>query len=119
MRDGVFLDAETLLIEAKASGHGESYRAFATRKGVRASVGARVKGNRGELFVEVLVQLCRGGSAVDLSSLEEALSLLKDLQGRGYAMTCSEGTVMCELEVEAGELAAEVNHLMKDPRKPE
>lgn len=103
------IDVQALQEGAKNSEHKESYGVLEKSDEYQIGVGARL-GSTGQLsfFFEVLVYLCPSSSGVDLPLLERSLMFLRELQSRGYSLTCQDdGSMSCEIIVPPQDLAAE------------
>ena len=97
------INEKRLAEEARASEHGEAYRAMAKRDSYRIGVGARVNGGL-VYFVEVVVPVT-SGPQVELGEMERRLDVLKRLEGEGFTLTPQEdGRISSELLVQVGEL---------------
>ncbi len=106
--DGL-LNPEALVEEAKASKHGEAYKTLDSRLSYRIGVGVRLRSSENySFFIEILVYLCPASGNLDLETLEKCLACLKELEKRGYSLTCQDGEcVSCETTVPAERLAEE------------
>ncbi len=82
------LDVERLAEEARASEHGEAYRAMAKSEDYRIGIGARVNGGL-VYFVEVVAPVT-SGPQVELGEMERSLDVLKRLEKEGFALTPQE-----------------------------
>jgi hypothetical protein len=100
MKEERSMDARALLDCARASQTGEHFQELEKGTTYRVGVGARVSSpDRPSLFIEVIVNPCPGPD-VDLSLMEENLSVLRELETRGYIMRCEDdGSIVCELLV--------------------
>lgn len=97
------IDEKRLAEEARASEHGEAYKAMAKRDSYRIGVGARVNGGL-TFFVEVVVPVT-SGPQVELGDMERRLDVLKRLEGEGFTLTPQEdGSISGELLVQVDEL---------------
>jgi hypothetical protein len=97
------IDEKRLAEEARASEHGEAYRAMAKSDGYRIGIGARVNGGL-VYFVEVVVP-ATSGPQVELGEMERSLDVLKRLEEEGFTLTPQEdGSISGELLVQEGEL---------------
>ena len=97
------IDEERLAEEARASEHGEAYRAMAKSGAYRIGIGARVNGGL-VYFVEVVVP-ATSGPHVELGEMERSLEVLKRLEEEGFTLTPQEdGSISGELLVREGEL---------------
>ena len=97
------IDEKRLAEEARASEHGEAYRAMVKNDSYRIGVGARVNGGL-VYFVEVVVPVT-SGPQVELGEMERRLDILKRLEGVGFILTPQEdGNIGGELLVPVGEL---------------
>jgi hypothetical protein len=118
MRKDMVLDIEALLEEARASKHREAYKTLDRGLSYRIGVGARFESpDNYSLFIEILIYLCPASGNLDLKALGKSLACLKELEKRGYSLTCQDGEcVSCEITVSTGRLAEEyfaVKSLMK------
>ena len=92
------IDGERLAAEARASEHGEAYRAMAKSDAYRIGVGARVNGGL-VYFVEVVISVT-SGPQVELGEMERSLDVLKRLEKEGFTLTPQEdGSISGELLV--------------------
>jgi hypothetical protein len=109
MNENTPLDAAALLEEAKTSEYQEAYRTLERNPNYRIGVGVRLTPFKSPyFFVEILIYLCSSFSNVDLNALEKALTCLKELKVRNYALTCQDGNcVSCEAAVPAPDLTEE------------
>lgn len=97
------IDEERLAEEARASEHGEAYRAMAKSDEYRIGIGARVNGGL-VYFVEVVVP-ATAGPQIELGEMERRLDVLKRLEEEGFTLTPQEdGSISGELLVQKGEL---------------
>ena len=97
------IDERRLAEEARASEHGEAYRAMAKSDEYRIGIGARVNGGL-VYFVEVVVPVT-SGPQVELGEMERSLDVLKRLEEAGFALTPQEdGSISGELLVQEDEL---------------
>jgi len=103
------IDVKALLEEAKNSEHKESYRILERNPKYRIGIGIRLESSgQPSFFIETLVYLCPNPSRIDLSLLEKTLILLKELQARGYSLSCQDDhCISCETTVPPQNLAAE------------
>jgi len=92
------IDERHLTKEARASEHGEAYRAMEKSDGYRIGIGARVNGGL-VYFVEVVVP-ATSGPQVELGEMERSLDVLKRLEEEGFTLTPQEdGSISGELLV--------------------
>ena len=97
------IDVERLAEEARASEHGEAYRAMAKSDAYRIGIGARVNGGL-VYFVEVVVPVT-SGPQVELGEMERSLDVLKRLEKEGFTLTPQEdGSISGELLVSKARL---------------
>jgi hypothetical protein len=82
------IDVDLLAEEARASEHGEAYRAMAKNEEYRIGIGARVNGGL-VYFVEVVVPIT-SGPQVELGEMERSLDVLKRLEKEGFTLTPQE-----------------------------
>jgi len=103
------IDVKALLEEAKNSEHKESYRILERNPKYRIGIGIRLESSgQPSFFIETLVYLCPNPSKIDLSLLEKTVILLKELQARGYSLSCQDDhCILCETTVPPQNLAAE------------
>ncbi|MEM2980140.1 MAG: hypothetical protein QW385_02020 [Thermoproteota archaeon] len=103
------LKPEALMEEAKASKHGEAYKTLDSGLSYRIGIGARLKSSENySFFVEILVYLCPASGNLDLETLGKCLACLKELEKRGYSLTCQDGEcISCETTVSSERLAEE------------
>ena len=104
------MDARAIEDTARASDTGEHFQELDKKPSFRIGVGARVRPpERPAFFIEVIVNPCPGPD-VDLSLMEKNLSILKDLETRGYTMRCEDdGSIVCELLARPDEVEEEVD----------
>lgn len=103
------LNINSLQKEAKVSEHNEAFQILARMQNCRVGVGARFESaETTSFFIEVLLSLCTSDHTVDLNLVERNLHLLKQLEKRGYALSCEDdGTISCEHAISSKNLAAE------------
>lgn len=109
MKGTKLIDVQSLREEAKNSEHRESYRVLERSHNYRIGVGARLTSS-GQLsfFLEAIIYLCPDASGVDLPLLEKNLMLLRELQTRGYSLSCQDdSSILCETTVPPQNLVAE------------
>jgi len=109
MKETHLIDIKVLKSEAETSEHGESYRVLERTRNYRIGVGARL-GPSGQAFcfLEVVVHLCPSTSEVDTALLEKSLTFLKELQARGYSLSCEDdGSISCEISLTPDNLDTE------------
>ena len=113
MRKKLQIDFQDLQEEAERSEHKEAFRVLERRNDYRMGVGARLETpHHPSFFVEVLVNICQRSSKVDLVVLQEKLELLKELQARGYSMSCQDySCISCETTVSSDNIASEYEFL--------
>lgn len=106
------MDTRAMEDSARASETGEHFVELDKGTSFRVGVGARVSfPKRPSFFIEVIVNPCPG-PVVDLSLMEENLSVLKELGTRGYTMRCEDdGSIVCEVLVHPDEVEAEVGRV--------
>lgn len=95
------LNPEALVKEAKASKHREVYRTLDSSLSYRIGVSVRFDFSENySFFIEVLFYLCPASGSVDLETLDKCLACLKELEKRGYCLTCQDGEcISCEATV--------------------
>ncbi len=92
------IDGDRLAEEARASEHGEAYRAMEKSDDYRIGIGARVNGGL-VYFVEVVVPVT-SGPQVELGEMERRLDVLKRLEKEGFTLTPqADGSISGELLV--------------------
>ncbi len=97
------IDVERLAEEARASEHGEAYRAMAKSEDYRIGIGARVNGGL-VYFIEVVAPVT-SGPQVELGEMERSLDVLKRLEEEGFTLTPQEdGSISGEFLVSKGGL---------------
>lgn len=103
------MDARALEDKARTSETGEHFQELDKGTSYRIGVGARVSSPEPpSFFIEVIVNPCPG-PGVDLSLLEKNLSVLKELETRGYTVRCEDdGSIVCEVIVQPDEVDDEV-----------
>lgn len=107
------IDLEALRRGALTSPQGEYYTSLTPHGDNRIGVGARIKQKETKYFIEVIVPLCRGAKP-SLTDLDAKLTLLKELEARGYTLTCEDdGSVSCEMLLPESGVAAELRRLYK------
>lgn len=105
------IDLEALKREARSSPRGESYTHLESCEDKRVGVGARIKQEEVQYFVEVVIPLCRG-EKVNIPKLEKKTTLLKALEKRGYTLICEDdGSISCEIELPRSEIDSELVRL--------
>jgi len=109
MKDTKLIDVHALQEEARNSEHKESYRILERNPKYRIGIGARqVSSSQPIFFIEVLVNMCPNHSQVDLFLLEKELLFLKEVQSRGYSLSCQgDSYVACEISITPQNLATE------------
>ena len=102
------IDPRSLEDSASTSETGEYFQELEKGTTFRVGVGARVSSSeRPSLFIEVIVNPCPGPD-VDLSLMDKNLSVLRELETRGYTMRCEDdGSIVCELLVNSQGMDAE------------
>ena len=113
MKETKLIDIKVLLEKAKNSEHKESYRVLERSRNYRIGIGARLEPtDQPSFFFEILVYLCPQSSKFDLQVLEKNLVLLKELQARGYSLSCQDDRcISCETTVPPQNLAAEYENI--------
>jgi hypothetical protein len=112
------IDLENLRRDAFSSSQGESYTPLQPHECCRVGVGARINQGETQYFIEVVVTLCRGEKP-DLTKIEEKLHLLKNLETRGYSMTCEDdGSLSCEIQLSRIDFEAELERF-SDTHSPQ
>jgi len=103
------IDMRLLESEAETSEHGESYKVLERSRNYRVGVGARLgPSDRLSYFLEVVIILCPRSPEVDTAHLEKELMLLKELQERGYSLSCEDdGSISCEASIASRNLDGE------------
>jgi len=114
MRETKLIDIKALLEEAKNSQHKESYRVLERSWNHRIGLGVRLESSgQPSFFIEALIYLCPNPSKIDLSLLEKNLMFLKELQVRGYSLSCQDDKcIACETIVAPQNLAAEYETIL-------
>ena len=108
MREENKINVNSLQEEAEKSEDKEAFTVLARLPGYRVGVGARLEFSNPTFFVEIIANVCAGHHAVNLNSLKKNLSVLSQLQERGYLLTCEgDGTISCEVAVPSENLKAE------------
>ncbi len=86
------IDIKALAAEAKIAKHKETYQLVEKNQNYRIGIGARADtSNFVSFFVEVIINLSHESADVDLLLLEKALSCLKKLHRKGYALAYEDG----------------------------
>jgi hypothetical protein len=103
------IDPTMLLEKAKESEYKESYMLLEGTKNYRVGVGAEITpSNNPSFFFEVIVYLCSESDEVDLSILERGLMFLKELEARGFLLSCEDSNcITCQRMVTQEEMAVE------------
>jgi hypothetical protein len=98
-----------LLKEAEKSGHNEFYKLLERDESYRIGVGVELAPSGQYLiFIEIVVNLCSEPSEVNLSKLERNLLFLRDLEAKGYSMSCQEDAfIFCQKIVKPSDLNEE------------
>ncbi len=106
------IDARAIEDCARASDTGEHFQELDKGTSYRIGVGARMNSpERPAFFIEVIVNPCPG-PGVDLSMMERNLSVLKELEVRGYTMRLEDdGSIVCEVIVHPDEVEAEMGQI--------
>jgi len=114
MRETKLIGIKALLEEAKNSEHKESYRVLERSWNHRIGLGVRLESSgQPSFFIEALIYLCPNPSKIDLSLLEKNLMFLKELQVRGYSLSCQDDKcIACETIVAPQNLAAEYETIL-------
>lgn len=109
MKETHSIDVKVLKSEAETSEHGESYRVLQRSRNYRIGIGARLgPSDQPSFFLEVVIHLCPGSSKVDTAHLGKDLVLLKELEAKGYSLSCEDdGSISCETDVAPENLDAE------------
>jgi hypothetical protein len=112
MKEEQQMDIRYMEDEARASDSGEHYQEMDKNPSFRIGVGARMSSpERPAFFIEVIVNPCPG-PGVDLSMMEKNLSVLKELETRGYTMRLEDdGSIVCEVRVQPDDVEAEVDRV--------
>jgi len=115
------IDTEQLFNEARKSEDKESYRLLEKSRTYRIGVGAELlRSDQPSFFFEVVIQLCREYTEVDLSLLEGNLELLKGLKARGYSLSCQDGNFLsCRKKVTQDNMQTEYDSIKLLVRKAE
>ncbi len=102
------MDARAIEESARASDTGEHFQELDRGTSFRIGVGARMNpSERPAFFIEVIVNPCPG-PGVDLSVMERNLSVLMELEARGYTMRLEDdGSIVCEVIVQPDEVEEE------------
>ena len=107
--------------EARSSDTGESWQPLEKSPSFRVGVGARIRSpERPAFFIEVIVDPCPGPD-VDLSMMEKNLSVLKELESRGYTLRCEDdGSIVSEVLLHLDGVEGEVDWITEflDMRYP-
>lgn len=108
MEETRLIDVVALQDGAKKSEHKESYRVLERSSNYRIGVGARLApSGQPSFFLEALIYLCPE-SGVDLPLMEKNLMFSRELQARGYSLSCQDdGSILCETTVPPHNLATE------------
>jgi hypothetical protein len=73
----------------------------------------RIKQKETPYFIEVIVPLCRGAKP-SLTDLDAQMTLRKELESRGYPLTCEDdGSVSCAILLPESGVAAELRCVYK------
>ncbi len=109
MKRTKLIDVQALQEEAKNSEYKESYRVLERSRNYRIGLGVRLEPtDQPSFFFEILVYLCPQSSKFDLQVLEKNLMFLKELQVRGYSLSCQDDRcIACETISPPQNLAAE------------
>lgn len=109
MKEPKRINAHSLQEDAEKSEDKEAFTVLARTPCYRVGVGARLESRANPtFFVEIIVSLFVGQHVVDLHILEKNLQALKQLNKRGYQLTCEEdGVISCELAVKSENLTTE------------
>ena len=107
------IDVQSLLEEARISEYNESYRTLEKNEDIRIGVGARTTPTETPtLFLEVAISL-NPGESVNLDSLDQKISLLKDLKARDYVLSCQdESIICCEIPTTERSIIEDTKHLV-------
>jgi hypothetical protein len=107
------IDSATLLKEANESEHRESYMLLAKTNDYRVGVGTEMTvSNQPSFFFEIVVYLCPGAEKADLQVLERGLILLKELEAKGFSLSCQDSNcISCHKTVIAERLVAEYEEI--------
>lgn len=103
------IDIQSLREKAMNSQDDESFEVLRKSRNYRIGVGVR-RESAGRLlfFLEVLINVCIVGCAVDLERMEKSLVLLKELRNIGYSLMCEEnGCISCEIAAASQDLVEE------------
>jgi len=103
------VNTRALVKEAAESEHKESYSVLERGGHYRLGVGARLDpSGKPSFFLEVLVPLCESSSIALLRDLEMRVAFLKELEARGYSLSCEDGScISCEAILPPARLASE------------
>ena len=98
-----------MLEEATKSENKESYKLVERNKGYRIGVGVELAPSGQPLFfIEIVVNLCTDSSRAVLPILERSLAFLKDLEAKGYSISCQDGNfISCQKPVKSSDLKTE------------
>ena len=109
MKEKSQIDIKLLKTEAKTSEHRESYRVRQRSRNYRIGVGARLgPSDQPSYFLEVVIHLCPSPPEVDTAHLEKDLTLLKELEAKGYSLSCEDdGSISCEIDLTPDDLDTE------------
>jgi len=84
-----------LLEKARISEHNESYMVLEKNEDIRIGAVARtIPAETPALFLEVAVVL-NPGETVDLDTLNRKITILKELEARGFDMSCQDESIIC------------------------
>ena len=113
------VDIQTLRERAKKSEDKESFTVLSKNRSWRIGVGAALeKTDEPSFFFEVLIYMCPKSSKVNLSVLEEKLTILKELQLRGYSMSCQDHScISCERTISSEDITSEFKFLKSMTKK--
>jgi hypothetical protein len=102
------IDVRVLEDEAKTSEHKESYRELVRSREYRIGIGAKLDtSDHLSIFIEINLNLCPE-VGVDISLMEKKLMLMKELEARGYVLSCDgENDASCEMTLSAENLDSE------------
>ena len=109
MKETRLIDVQALQEKAKNSEHKESYIVLERSSNYRIGVGVRLASSgQPSFFLEAVIYLCHDASGVDLPLLEKKVMLLRELQARGYSLSCQDdSSILCETTVPPQNLVAE------------
>lgn len=112
MKSSNHLDVHSLLKEAQSSEHKESYRVLEKTKNYRIGVGVRTSAESPSFFLEVIIYRHSTKEHSTLSDIAQQLPLLKNLQERGYLVSCQdEICTVLEMLVPQDSLSTELSYL--------